>query len=359
MPAIAVVVASHERPLRLRWLLNALAKQELDRAQWELVVCFDDAGEETAELLAGHELAGAGVLHAIRLPAQTGSAARQRNAGWRAARAPLVAFTDDDCRPPASWLAAALSAAREHPGAIVQGATRPDPAEAHLVAAPHARTQRVEPPVPWAQTCNVVYPRSVLEATGGFDEALTAGEDTELALRARAGGAAYVGAPGVLTYHCVEAGGLRAKLRSVPRWAGLAGVVRAHPVVRRELVLGLFWRRSHALAPLALLGLATACGVGARRRPGTRRVLERCRPPATRRPVLAAPSAPGNGRSPWRRVVGLALALPYALDAAPRYGSGPRARLRGVVELPGRAAVDLAEIAALARGSLRHRTVIL
>ncbi len=69
MPAITVVVASHERPLRLRWLLNALAEQELDRARWEVVVCFDDAGEETARLLATHPLAAAGVLRALRLPA--------------------------------------------------------------------------------------------------------------------------------------------------------------------------------------------------------------------------------------------------------------------------------------------------
>ncbi len=321
LPALAVVVASHERPLRLRWLLNALAEQDLPPGWWELVVCFDDAGEQTARLLEHHPLARAGVLRTVRLPAGTRNAARQRNAGWRATTAPAVAFTDDDCRPPPGWLSAALAATRRHPGAIVQGATRPDPAEAHLGAAPHARTQLVAPPVPWAQTCNVLYPRAILEATGGFDEALTAGEDTELALRARAAhGAPYVGAPEVLTYHCVEAGGLRAKLRTVPRWAALAGVVHRHPALRRRLWLGLFWRRSHALLPLAALGLVRV--------------------------------ARGHGRD-------AVLVLPWALDAAPRYGRGPRAVLRGAAELPGRAVVDAAELATLVRGSIRWRTVVL
>ena len=33
-----------------------------------------------------------------------GGPAKARNRGWRAAAAPLVAFTDDDCRPSTTWL---------------------------------------------------------------------------------------------------------------------------------------------------------------------------------------------------------------------------------------------------------------
>lgn len=319
-PLICVCVPSHERPLRLRWLLNALAEQTLDRAQWELVVCDDSRGDRTAALLASHPLAAGGPLRTLRLAPGSGSAARQRNAAWRAARAPLVLFTDDDCRPPRDWLASALAAAGRHPGAIVQGATRPDPDEIHLMAAPHARTQAITPPVPWAQTCNILYPRAVLEAVGGFEEDMAAGEDTELALRARASGVAYVGAPEVLTHHAVEAGSLRAKLRTVPRWRGLALVVRRHPAVRQQLVAGVFWRASHALLPVALLGLLAA-----------------------------------------RRTRGASLlaTLPYLAVARGSYGRSWRGRARALAEVPGRAVVDAAEIAALARGSVEQRTLIL
>ncbi|UTI66607.1 glycosyltransferase family 2 protein [Paraconexibacter antarcticus] len=321
-PLISVCVPSHERPLRLRWLLNALAEQTLDRGQWEVVVCDDSRSAAVARLLATHPLREAGVLRPLRAApgARDGSAARQRNVAWRAARAPLVLFTDDDCRPPRDWLAAALAAAGRHPGAIVQGATQPDPDEVHLMAAPHARTQAITPPVPWAQTCNVLYPRAVLEAAGGFEEHMAAGEDTELALRARAAGAAYVGAPEVLTHHAVEAGSLRGKLRTVPRWRGLALVVRRHPEVRKHLVARVFWRRSHALLPVAVLGAALA--------------------PRTR------------GRS-------LLAVLPYVHSARGSYGPGLRGQARALAEVPGRAVVDAAEIAALARGSAEQRTLIL
>ena len=40
-PDLTVAVASHERPLRLRWLLNALEEQTLERARFEVVVCHD------------------------------------------------------------------------------------------------------------------------------------------------------------------------------------------------------------------------------------------------------------------------------------------------------------------------------
>jgi GT2 family glycosyltransferase len=318
---LSVCVPSHERPLRLRWLLNALAEQTLDRSQWEVVVCDDSRSPQTAALLASHPLAADGTLRVQRLPPGSGgSAARQRNVAWRAARGATVLFTDDDCRPPSDWLAGALAAAGRHPGAIVQGATQPDPDEAHLVAAPHARTQAITPPVPWAQTCNVLYPRAVLEAVGGFEEHMAAGEDTELALRAQATGVAYVGAPEVVTHHAVEAGSLRGKLATIPRWRGLALVVARHPQVREHLVAGIFWRTSHALLPLALFGL-----LGARRTGG--------------RSLLAA--------------------VPYVLSARGSYGPSWRGRARALAEVPGRAVVDVAEIGALARGSVEQRTLIL
>ncbi len=309
-PLISVVVPSHERPLRLRWLLNALEEQTLERADFEVIVAHD-SGPETEALLREHPLA----VRAIALE-PCGPAAK-RNAAWRAARAPLVAFTDDDCRPPPEWLAGLMAAARENPGGVVQGRVAIDPDELALLHhAPWSRSQEVDPPSPYGQTANIVYPRDLLERAGGFDESLpvAAGEDTDLLMRARALGAAYTGAPAVVIYHAVFPGTLAARMRDAWRWQHLALIVRRYPELRRHLVLRTFWKVEH---PLLLLALAGA---------------------ATRRPLLA---------------------LPWVLRRLGGYGRGPRARIRAATELPGRAILDTTEVASAVRGSVRYRTIYL
>lgn len=321
-PEISVVVPSHRRPIRLLWLLNALEEQTLPRDRWEAIVVHDAGDEEITALLGGHPLAAAGVLRPIGL--ERPEASLKRNAGWRAARAPVVAFTDDDCRPPADWVENALAAARAHPGAVIQGQTMPDPDEADVEqAAPHVTSQWIVPPHPSGQTCNIVYPREVLERVGGFDEErpMAVGEDTDLLMRARKAGAPYVGVPEVLTYHAVEARTLPSRLRFAARWGGLAELMRRHPELRSEVPLRIFWKPTH---PRLLLG---AAGVGlaiARRRPG------------------------------WAL-----LALPWVRATWPWHGRHPRGVARSLSELPARLAIDATEVLALAAGSVRHRSLFL
>lgn len=308
-PLISVVVPAHGRPGRLARLLDALAAQTLARERFEVLVCAEQ--EELLALADAHPLG----VRAIRAPG-TGPAVR-RNRGWRAARGPVVAFTDDDCRPPPPWLERLAERTAARPEAIVQGATSPDPEEAALRhATPFARTQEVAPPTPFGQTCNIAYPRALLEALGGFDEAfpLAAGEDADLLARARATGAPLVAAPEALTHHAVELGSLRGALIDAWRWRDLPLVVARHPALRAHLVARVFWKATHARLLLALAGLAV------------------------RRPLLA---------------------VPWLWAGAGRYGTSPRGVVRALAELPAHTAVDAVEVAAMVRGSVRHGTPVL
>jgi glycosyltransferase involved in cell wall biosynthesis len=317
-PEIAVVVPSHDRPVRLRFLLNALEEQTLEQGRWEVVVGHDSAGPETEELLRTHPLAAAGVLRHVTLPSATAPPGANRNAAWRLTRAPVIAFTDDDCRPPPEWLERALTAATMHAGSIVQGATLPDPTEDHLLS-PYRRSQRIDPPTAFAQACNIVYPRELLERLGGFDEEMHLGEDADLALRARKAGAGYVGAKELLTYHAVTNPFLMDHLRGLRRWGDLPQLIARHPEHRREYPLRMFRDRAHALFALALLGAA----------------LSRHR------------------QRYW------ALAIPWAGYAVPPHGPTPLGRLRAAFHMPGRALSQAVEMAVIARGSVKYRTPFL
>ena len=321
VPDIAVVVPSHDRPLRLRWLLNALEEQTLERSRFEVIVAHDSSGTETEELLRTHPLARAGVLRHVQLPPGSAPPGRNRNAGWRMARADVIAFTDDDCRPPEDWVERALEAARRAPGAIVQGATRPDPDEVLIHRhAPWSHSQSIWPPRPWAQACNIVYPREVLERAGGFDEAMYVGEDTDLAERAKALGVPYVGGRDVVTHHAVIESSLAGMIRGAWRWRDLPELIRKQPQLRDEFPMGMFWKRTHGWLPFAVAAW----------------FLER------------------RSRA-WG-----ALALPYLVHATPKHhGVHPRGRVRALAELPGRFALDVAEFAALTWGSIKHRTPFL
>ena len=317
-PELSVVVASHDRPLRLRWLLNALEEQTVDASLWELVVCHD-SGEETERLLREHPLGRSGQLRHTSLPAGTAPPGSNRNRALALARAPAVVFTDDDCRPGPSWLAGVLDAIGRHPGAIIQGPVIADPDEAVMLRSPYPRTQHfTDVPRPWAECANIVYPRSLLDRLGGFEESWLVGEDTDLNRRALRTGASYVGDLGMPTHHAVEEGWLPDWLRGAGRWRDLTRLFGRHPDLRRYLFARIFWKDTHGLLLLGLAGL----------------------PLARRRPAA------------------LALLLPWA-TARPVRGGGFRGALRQVLELPGWALIDLTEMGVLARASARERVLIL
>jgi GT2 family glycosyltransferase len=318
-PELSVVVASHDRPLRLRWLLNALDQQTLDRRHWEVVVCHDSRGPDTERLLSEHPLAAAGTLRWTALPVGSGTPGAQRNAALSLARSPTVVFTDDDCRPPERWLEHVLEAVRRFPGSIVQGPIEGDPDEATIRRAPYPYTQSFsDVPRPWAECCNIVYPRELIERVGGFAEDLRVGEDTDLNLRARAGGAAYRGDQRMATFHALEERSLPAWVRQARRWGDVVRLVKRHPELRRELALGVFWKREHALLLLAVAGVVA-----------------------------------GRARTRW-----LALCLPWAFSHR-THGTGARGRIRQLLELPGWAAIDASELLALLEASVRHRVIVL
>jgi glycosyltransferase involved in cell wall biosynthesis len=313
-PEISVVVATRDRRPRLELLLDALAEQTLAPSRFEVIVVDDGSRDGTREELK-RRMGGEMRLRAIHRKAASGPAVA-RNEGWRAAEGQIVAFTDDDCEPSPRWLERLLGAAGERPGNVLQGPTEANPREVADLGL-YSRTIVNRTLGPWYQTCNVAYPRELLEHLGGFDEAYPSpsAEDTDLAWRATEAGAPVSFVQGALVHHAVNDLGPGGMLRVARRWGDAVWVFRRHPALRRNLFRGIFWKPSHAKVLLAIAGLAFA----------------RRFPPA------------------------LILLLPYYREARGRLNERGGSRR----DVPYLFLHDLLETAGVARGAVRYRVPVI
>jgi GT2 family glycosyltransferase len=317
-PRVSVAVSTYQRADRLPRLIAGLEAQTMPAEEFEVVVVDDGSTDDTAAVLDRLASSSSLRLRVLRSGANRGPAAG-RNLAWRLATAPVVAFIDDDCAPAPDWLAAGVKAIDGGAGAVV-GRTIPNPNQQELLDQPFARSVDVST-VRFFEACNIFYRRADLEATGGFDEAFAfpAGEDTDLGLRVTESGAVAAFAPDAVVHHDVSPATWADTVRDTRRWVDVPRVVARHPHARRELLHARwFWKRSH---PLAILG---AAGI----------VMSRRQPLAL---LLVLP---------WVR---------YRTRVAPLC-AGPRRRW---LVLPLGFAVDLAEVAVMVRGSIRHGALVL
>ena len=326
-PAVSVVVSTFNRAHLLPRLVDALAAQDI-ASPFEVLIVDNGSSDDTASVL--EELAAATpidlrVFHIAR----NDGPAPARNLAWREARAPLIAFTDDDCVPSPGWLGALVVALQ---GAdLAQGQTVPNPHQPY--AGPFAWAPEATSEVGFYETCNIGYRRSVLDAHEGFDETVHRswdgkgggagvwGDDTDLALRAKRAGATSVFVAEAVVWHDVKPGRLRDRLADLPRRRGLVLLLKRYPEQRDRYELPWFSSRAHAYLVGSALG---ALVIAARPR------------------SLLGWLVVAVGMSKWARMRGVY----YPRRQWPRF-------------LPQWFVVDVTEIALFAQASAKHRTLFL
>jgi GT2 family glycosyltransferase len=211
-PAITVVVCTYRRAAKLDVCLTALARQSIaDRI--EIVVVDDGPDDDTAAVAARHP------VRLVRHEHNRGLSAA-RNTGIAAARAPIVAFTDDDCVPASDWLGQLVDAYESATDAVGVGGDVTALQRTRLIHRYLADTNRLAPleielgrsasipyrgwlylkrnlggpgPRPAVREvyslvgANMSFRRDELVAIGGFDERIRfGGEDEDICRRLRA-----------------------------------------------------------------------------------------------------------------------------------------------------------------------------
>lgn len=182
VPLLSVVVIGRNEGERLERCLASIHSMASSGSPPE-VIYVDSASTDGSPQRA---LAlGARVLE---VRPQRPSAALGRNAGWRAAQGEFILFLDGDTELHPHFVEHALQAMQDPGVAVVWGHRRESHPE-HSIYNRVLDLDWIYPPGP-SSFCggDALMRRAVLEAVGGFDPALIAGEEPELCRRIRARG---------------------------------------------------------------------------------------------------------------------------------------------------------------------------
>lgn len=181
---VSVVVPVLNAEATLGECLNALTRQNLARASYEVIVVDGRSADSSAEIAANYP---------VRMLVQPNKGAGDaRNIGWRAAKGAWIAFTDADCIPSRTWLSRLLHAAQASEdsfgaaGKTIGYESNTSPARfADLIGTFDSQRYLSHPEFPWAPTANVMYGSKALEVVGGFDPRYTSYEGCDLHTRLR------------------------------------------------------------------------------------------------------------------------------------------------------------------------------
>lgn len=235
----SVATPTRDRPGILGPCVDALVR--LGTAE---VVVVDSASADFEAAVAPAVAAG---LRVVRCDRPGASIAR--NAGLRATTAPIVAFTDDDCRPLEDWIDRITAPFEDPSVGFVTGRVEPDRHEGPVVSVLQddraRRFDHLADPAGMGHAANIAVRRDAFESVGGFDEAmgpgtaLCAGEDHDLIWRLlRAGWVGAYAPDAVVVHH---------------QWRGRAAALKVE--YQYGLGSGAFASKARRIDPSAAAGL--------------------------------------------------------------------------------------------------------
>lgn len=262
-PLASVVISVKDRQALLAECLTALGAQTLGRDRFEVVVVDNVSRDDIAAVCEEARRTGLDI-RCLRMETDRGPAPA-RNRGVAVARAPVIAFTDSDCRPEPQWLERALAAFEDPAVAFVTGPVLPKPEQRATLSSKLTFVTAGEHPT--FPTANMVMRTAVFRRFGGFDESLsfrdpldraTECADTDLAWRVIKGGHARRFVPEAVMRHEIENQPLLHWVLEPTRLFLLPALVRRHPELRSALLTAgvFFYPPMFLLYAAALMALA-------------------------------------------------------------------------------------------------------
>jgi glycosyltransferase involved in cell wall biosynthesis len=255
---VSVVVSTSGRLDLLDRSLDALTRQDFPAGAYEVIIVDDAPSRNTLQLVAGWRARtldrGPRLVYVANEGAHGPAAARNR--GWRIARAPIIAFTDDDTVPCPGWLTHGVAGFDDHTDVLCGRIETPDcgvPAEEADSEAAAAEFV----------AANCFCRRGVLDALGGFDERFQVGwrEDCDLHFRLLKMNARIARSPHALVVHPVRPLPWGDSLFQLRKISFDALLYKKHPDLYRQRIRRLpCWEDYAIVAALLVAAIGLAVG---------------------------------------------------------------------------------------------------
>ena len=118
-PDVSVVIPTYNRSALLRTTLDSVFNQTASDLSYEVIVVDNNSTDDTAAVVRALQAHVGPSLQYVKELQQGSSHAR--NAGIRQARAPIIAFTDDDVRVAPDWLRRIVDVFESDPQSVFLG----------------------------------------------------------------------------------------------------------------------------------------------------------------------------------------------------------------------------------------------
>jgi GT2 family glycosyltransferase len=250
-PRVAIVIPAYNEERHIARCLEGIRRLEYPTDRLRTVVVDNGSRDGT------REVARQGGVEVVLLA--EGLVGAVRNYGVaQAPEAEILAFIDADCIPTPLWLETGVGILESEPRVGAVGGMCMAPAEGNWLE------KAWEPPQPPRTTVrslaasSLIVRRDAFVAAGGFNEALSAGEDDEFSARLQRAGLELVCAPGCVVFHL----GWPKTLGEIYRrqkWQGSNQLATTTTLADANLLIAHFL----LLAPLAVVALGLILGFSA------------------------------------------------------------------------------------------------
>lgn len=217
LPDVSVIISTFNRGDGLRDTLDSLLAQESEGVRYQVIAVDNNSIDNTAAVIQSFLPHHPNLIYLFE-PQQ--GVSYGRNAGIRIARAPILAFTDDDVIVAPDWIRAIKRRFDENPQVgYVTGKMQPV-FEAEVPgwltranSGPCVLRERGDLPIysepgcffPGWATANIAFRRAVFERVGGFSGEFPRGQDLEFIIRVWGAQVRGMYAPDVTVSHRVTA----------------------------------------------------------------------------------------------------------------------------------------------------------